>query len=151
MSDLPSFRIPSGVRIEPFNVSAVDCAGPFLVSQGRGKSKNKRYMAAFRCTVVGAVHLEPMSSMDTDAFVMAFERFQSLYCKPSLMVTDNGSNFVRSDKEIQRMNRESLFMGSRLEVIDMQKVTRKTEVDFKFSPASSPHFNGIIELSLIHI
>ena len=43
------------------------------------------------------------------------------------------------------MNRESLFTGSRLEVIDMQKVTRKIEVDFKFSPASSPHFNGIIE------
>ena len=76
---------------------------------------------------------------------MSLERFISLFSKPTTLITDNGSNFVRSVKEINRMNRESLFVDSKLEAIDMQQVTRKSEIQFHFSPASSPHFNGLVE------
>ena len=138
MADLPNHRIPAGVRVEPFQSCAADCAGPFLVSQGRGRSPAKRYMAVFRCTVIGAVHLEPLSCLDTDAFILGFERFQSLYAKPELMVTDNGSNFVRSAKEMKRMHQEALFTDQRLEAVDMEKVASKCSVRFKFSPSSSP-------------
>ena len=136
---MPDCRVPAGERVEPFSVCAVDCAGPYLVGQGRGRRREKRYMAVFRCTRIGAVHLEPLSSLDTDSFVMSFERFQALYMKPSQLITDNGSNFVLSSKEILPMQREALFSDSRLEAIDMEKIAKKCEISFKFSPSSSPH------------
>ena len=68
-----------------------------------------------------------------------------MYMKPKQLITDNGSNFVLSAKEILRMQREALFFDSKLKAIDMEKLAKKCEISLKFSPSSSSHFNGLIK------
>ena len=100
MAPLPPHRIPAGDRLEPFTTCAIDCAGPYFIKQGRGKIRLKRYILLFRCTMYGAVHLEPLSRMHTDSFLLALDRFLALFCRPNLIISDNGSNFVLA--EIQK-------------------------------------------------
>ena len=76
MAPLPLHRIPHpSERIDTFYTCGIDCAGPFLTVQGRGKPREKRYMLLFTCTMYRAVHIEMLKAMDTPCFLMAFTRF----------------------------------------------------------------------------
>ena len=70
MAPLPIFRVKASMRA--FSYAAVDYAGPILTIQGRGKSRNKRYLCLFTCLSCRAVHLEMAFSLDTDSFLNAF-------------------------------------------------------------------------------
>jgi hypothetical protein len=49
----PFFRQPS-TRLHPFDVTAIDVAGPYQTKIGR--SMVKRWLLIFRCSMVGAIH-----------------------------------------------------------------------------------------------
>ena len=83
----------------------------------------------------GAVHLQPLSRLDTDAFLLAVDRFLSLFQKPNKFISDNGSNFVRAAKEIQRMAKE-MNEDDLDGLIEMDEVNRKKDIPFEFAP---PH------------
>ena len=58
------------------------------------KKQEKRYGCLFTCLVTGAVHLEVAFSLSTDSFVMCLRRFIARRGKPTVIYSDNGTNFV---------------------------------------------------------
>lgn len=71
MADLPTCTVlPDD---PPFTRVGVDYFGPFFVK--RGRLHVKRYGVIFTCLAIRAVHLEVISSLDTDACLNAIRRF----------------------------------------------------------------------------
>ena len=99
----------------------------------------------FRCSIYGAIHLESLWKLDTDSFLLALERFLTFHSKPHLFVSDKGSNFVRADKELRNIAKATLTKDKDTDVIDMSNVEKKYSIKFQFSPANTPHYNGLIE------
>ena len=138
MAPLPHSRIPreGERRLSAFTVTSLDVAGPWLTSQGRGKSKTKRWLLIFRCAMYGAVHLEMLHSMDTGSFLMALSRFAAYASRPKRIYCDRGRNFVRGNKEID-------LVWER--ICTDEVANNEHSIEFVFSPAEAPHFNGLIE------
>lgn len=70
MGNLPADRIQPA---PPFQITGVDYAGPFFVKdrRGRGCKTSKCYISLFVCFVTKAVHLELVSDLSTEAFILA--------------------------------------------------------------------------------
>ncbi|XP_054721896.1 uncharacterized protein LOC129231540 [Uloborus diversus] len=69
---LPKDRIQES---PPFSNCGIDFAGPVYVKNY--KDMQKSYIVLFTCAVTRAVHLELVSNMSTQAFLLAFRRFLS--------------------------------------------------------------------------
>lgn len=100
MGDLPAARVQPAL---PFVKVGVDYAGPFLMKdrRGRGCKVIKCWVAVFVCFSTRAIHLELILSLSSDDFLQAFNRFISRRGKPSEVFSDNGTNFIRANKDIQ--------------------------------------------------
>ena len=71
MADLPKERL---IPYEPaFTYTGVDFFGPFFVKRGRGSEKI--YGCVLTCFISRAVHIEDVSSLETDTFMRALRRF----------------------------------------------------------------------------
>lgn len=138
MAALPAYRVQ---RQRAFQHVGLDYAGPISVktSKGRGHHAHKAYIALFVCLTTKAVHLELVSDYSTPTFLAAFKRFIARRGLPSLVVSDNGTNFHGAYSELSR---------------DMQAVLRdpqiaaalaRDQVEWRFIPPGSPHFGGIWE------
>ncbi|XP_026730718.1 uncharacterized protein LOC113495917 [Trichoplusia ni] len=136
MGDLPNVRTNADF---PFNCSGMDFAGPFMISskKGRGNRVTKAYLCVFVCLITKALHLEVVSDLSTEAFILCLRRFVSRRGKPYALYCDNGKNFVGANNELGRVIRSSI-----------QAVTdyaANEAIKFSFIPAYSPHFGGIWE------
>ena len=96
MADLPRERL--AYREPPFTNTGIDYFGPFYVSVKR--STEKRWGFLFTCLTTRAVHFEVVPTMDTSSCVMGIERFAARRGTPSVLWSDNGTNFVASEKEL---------------------------------------------------
>ena len=63
----------------------------------------KGYICVYVCFVTKAVFLDFVSDLSTDAFLASLRRFSALYGVPAELHTDNGSNFVVANSELQRL------------------------------------------------
>ena len=90
MATLPELHTPKSFRA--FSHVSVDFGGPFLTKQGRGKTRQKRYLCLFTCLETRAVRdqLELAFSLDTDALLNAFYRMTSRHGLPKDVVCDIG-------------------------------------------------------------
>lgn len=93
MGDLPEQRI---TPTYPFVRCGVDYAGPVLIlnRKGRGLKLIKAYICIFVCFVTRAIHLELVSDLSSDAYLLALKRFIARRGKPVEIISDNGRNFV---------------------------------------------------------
>ena len=131
MSTLPSFRVEQGNP--PFFKSGVDFFGPIYVKQKR--SRVKRWGCIFVCMSVRAVHIELAESLDTDSFINAMQRFINQRGRPSLIVSDCGTNFKGAVNELEMETSK----------LDHNKVGNKMahqKIQWLFNPPSSPHMGG---------
>jgi hypothetical protein len=136
MAPLPDFRIPSeGDRIAPFEVAAMDVAGPLSTKVGRGRALQKRWVLVLRCAKMSAVHFELLADLSCDAFLRAFHRFLSVRPKPKKLVCDNATNFKAANKVIMGFLTDDSISDYLTEV----------GLEFDFSPPDAPHFNGLVE------
>ncbi|XP_059053804.1 uncharacterized protein LOC131848062 [Achroia grisella] len=136
MGNLPAPRVTQNF---PFQISGVDFAGPFLITdrKGRGCRITKCYLCLFICFATKSLHLEVASDLTTDIFILFLRRFISRRGKPSELFCDNGTNFIGANNEINS------FLKSSNERIYTYAASEG--IKFKFSPAYSPHFGGIWE------
>ena len=92
----------------------------------------------FTCLTTRAVHFEVVPSMDTSSCVMGNERFVSRRGIPSVIWSDNGTNFVATEKEllqnVLKWNHQSIA----------ESMVKKG-VNWKFNPPSAPHHGGVWE------
>ena len=96
MAELPVERL--GYRQPLFTNCGVDNFGTCYVSIRR--SSEKRWCFLFTCMTTRAVHIEIVSSIDTSSCVMGIERFIARRGTPSVIWSDNGTNFVGAEKEL---------------------------------------------------
>ena len=117
--------------LRAFSQTSVDFGGAFYTKQGRGKTRQKRYLCLFTCL---AVDLERAYSLDTDSFLNAFSRMASRRSPPKDVVCDNGTNFVGGSNELKE-----------LEALDQNRIrdaTASHRIKWHFQPPLAPHFSG---------
>ncbi|XP_013412394.1 uncharacterized protein LOC106175106 [Lingula anatina] len=133
MADLPSDRVEASC---PFEYSAMDCFGPFIVKQNR--KEFKRYGLLFTCLCSRAVHVEMLDDMSSDAFINALRCFISIRGKVRQIRSDQGSNFVGAKNEFTAALKE----------MDAQKVAcylANQDCDFLMNAPHSSHVGGVWE------
>ena len=101
MAPLPLVRVQTSVRA--FTRTSVDLGGTFITIQGRGKRREKRYLCLFTCLATRAVHLEIAFGLTSDSFPNAFYRMASRRGLPDEVYSDNGTNFIAADRELQAL------------------------------------------------
>ncbi|XP_061719560.1 uncharacterized protein LOC133526796 [Cydia pomonella] len=126
----------------PFLHTGMDFAGPVLIAdrKGRGSKTIKSYILVFVCLAVKALHLELVTSLTTESFLAALRRFMSRRGKPQTLYCDNGTSFVGASNELSNFlkhNHDKLQSGM-----------AENLINFKFSPAYSPHFGGLWEAAV---
>lgn len=139
MGDLPSQRITPDF---PFTSVGIDMAGPFITlnRKGRGAKLSKSYLCLFVCLRYKCVHLEAVSDLTKDAFIMTLRRFICRRGKPAEIFSDNGRNFVGAAKELNgflKTNNEKL-----------SEFAVQEGIKFIFTPSYAPHFGGIWEAGI---
>lgn len=139
MGDLPAERLEPR---QPFAVVGVDYAGPLLLKdkRGRGARISKAYISLFVCFVTKAIHLELVSDLTMEAFVMALRRFAARRGKPSIVFSDNGTNFVAASSELKALGE---FLAENKNGL-IGSFANET-IDWRFIPPHSPHFGGLWE------
>ncbi|XP_048253862.1 uncharacterized protein LOC125381400 [Haliotis rufescens] len=136
MGNLPKVRVVCSMRA--FVQAGVDFAGPFLTVQGRGKSRQKRYLCLFTCLATRAVHLEIAFGLDTNSFLNALFRMAHRRGMPKEIISDNGTNFVGAVKELKEL------VTSLDSDITKSKLANRGIV-WRFNPPNAPHFGGVFE------
>ena len=136
MAPLPEIRFKT--PLHAFARTAVDFGGPFITVQGRGKRREKRYLCLFTCLNSRAVHLEVAFGLDTDSFLNAFYRMVNRRGLPKEVISDNGTNFVGANKELQEL----------VSLLDKDKINDaicNQGIKWHFNPPLAPHFGGVHE------
>ena len=131
MGPLPASRLQS--HLPAFSNVGIDFFGPFSLTIFRRKVK--RYGVMFTCLDCRAVHIEVAHSLDLDSFMMAFSRFVDLRGLPRICYSDNGTNLVAGEQEIQ-----DAMAGWNRELLANKMADQ--DVEWRFSPPASPHFGG---------
>ena len=83
----------------PFGICGIDYAGP-LLANGGGRIC-KVWVALFVCATTRAVHLEMVTNLTTDEFLLAFRRFIARRAKPQKIFSDNATTFRAAAEAIQ--------------------------------------------------
>ena len=134
----PLLEVRTRISLRAFKQVSLDFVGPFYTKQCRGKTRQKRYLCLFTCLSIRAVHLEMAYSLDTDPFFNAFYRMVSHRGLPSIMISDNGTNFVSADRELKKLVAD-------LDKEKIQHLTAGKGVKWCFNPPGAPHSNGVHE------
>ncbi|XP_070854244.1 uncharacterized protein [Drosophila suzukii] len=143
MGSLPADRLS---LTKPFAVTGVDLCGPFLTSYRiRGKAPYKTYMAVFVCFATKAVHVELVSDLSTNTFILCLKRFIGRRSLPNRIFCDNATNFFGTRTQLEEFKMQ-LFSQQALK--DLQMFTSSNGVEFSFIPPRAPHFGGLWEAAV---
>jgi transposase InsO family protein len=82
--------------------------------------------------------LELAHSLDTDSCINALRRFIARRGKPETIRTDNGTNFVGSEREL---NKEI----QRWDIDQINEFMIQRHIQWEFNPPSASHFGGVWE------
>ncbi|GFT58772.1 integrase catalytic domain-containing protein [Trichonephila clavipes] len=82
-----------------FKVTGVDLCGPLIL-----KSKSKSWVVLFTCAVYPGVHLEWVMSISTECFIQAFSHFTAHRGRPSIVYSDNWTNFVGAPAGLKKVD-----------------------------------------------
>ena len=140
MAALPEARVnPAKV----FQNTGVDYAGPIkiLVRGGRHKIVSEGYIAVLICLATKAIHLELVSSLKTDDFLAAMNRFIGRRGVPSDMWSDNGTTFTGANAKLQKIYDLLKKQNSDSILPFMQK----KNINWHFIPPHAPTFGGLWE------
>jgi len=77
-----------------------------------------------------------VEDLTTREFLAALRRFSARRDKPVTIWSDNGTNFVGAQKELQ------IYMN------DIEAHSTNEGINWKFNPPVSPHFGGLWESSV---
>ncbi|GFW66825.1 integrase catalytic domain-containing protein [Trichonephila clavipes] len=92
---LPENRIQAEF---PFETVGIDFAGPIYT-----KNDEKAYISLFTCAVTRAIHLEVVSSLGIEHFLLAFRRFIARRGICHTVNSDNAKTFKSADIELKRL------------------------------------------------
>ena len=128
MADLPSFRVTAVNK--PFKFCGTDYFGPILYKQNR--SQCKAWGLLFTCLCTCWVHMEVVTGLDLNNFILAFSRFINLRGPVDSFFSDNGKSFCAAEKQLPLLLDSTEFHNS----------LRKRSVNWVRIPPYSPSQAG---------
>ncbi|XP_017462993.1 PREDICTED: uncharacterized protein LOC108356391, partial [Rhagoletis zephyria] len=134
MGQLPVDRLTPYVR--PFSYAGVDYCGPFFVTIGR--RREKRWVGLFTCLTTRAVHLEIAADLSTDSFILCLRNFVNRRGVPVRIRSDNGTNFVGAQKELEAGERLFDFNA-------IQGEMARRNIEWLFNCPANPSAGGCWE------
>ena len=125
-----------------FDRDDVDYAGPLQLKLGSTHKHIlvKLYVCVFISLSIRAVHLELVSDLSTDAFITCLLRFAYGRGKPTLILSDNGTNFVGAAIKLRELVK---FLESQKTQDEISKFSSVQNIQWRFIPEHSPHFGGL--------
>ncbi|UYV84801.1 hypothetical protein LAZ67_X003569 [Cordylochernes scorpioides] len=120
---LPLVRVRDGTA---FEILGVDLAGPLYL-----KNKTKAWIVLFTCAVFRAIHLELVTSLNTEAFIQALRRFIARRGRPTVIYSDNGTNFVGANNALKALNWKKIVLDQNLH-----------KISWKFIPPTAAWWGG---------
>lgn len=144
MADLPHCRVR---QIRPFAKTGIDFAGPFITRprKVRDKTRFKSYLCVFVCMATKAVHLELLTDMTRDCFIVCFDRFVARRGCPLELFSDQGTTFIAANKFLKAGFR-SLFSPDSLNQLSLH--FQHSGIQWSFNPPGAPHFGGLWETAV---
>ncbi len=129
----------------PFAETGLDFAGPFLIRRGHVRKPTliKAYVCVFICAATKAVHLELCADLSTEEFLATLRRFCARRGTPSVIRSDNGTNFVGAFNDLQDV--QSLLERS---ANSLSHFCGDTSITWKFIPPRTPHMGGLWEATV---
>ena len=86
---------------DPFSVTRIDFTGAMYVRHLN--TETKVYICLFTCATSWAIHLEVVTDLLVETFLLAFRRFTSRRSLPQVLVSDNASTFSAAAEELQQL------------------------------------------------
>lgn len=140
MGDLPHFRVTPA---KAFLNVGVDYAGLFKIKVLRNKS-DKAYLCLF-VFAIRAIHLELVSNLSTAAFLNSLRRFIARRGKCTNIYSDNDTNFVGANNELQALTR---LLQDPVYLRQVNEFSVEQTIQWHFLPPYSPHLGGIWEAGI---
>ena len=137
MADLPEERVSCAEP--PFTCCGADCFGPFIIKEGR--KELKRYGVIFTCYSCRGVHIETLTSLNTDSFILALRRFLDRRGPVRSIRSDNGGNFVGVEEEMKKGVSE---MDNK-KIKDFLLKHLCDWIEWEKNPPESSHMGGVWE------
>ena len=108
MADLPVCRVTATNK--PFKFSGCDFLGPLKFRQGRNECK--AWGLLFTCLCTRCIHVEIVTSLDLNSFLLAFSRFTNLRGNVDTMYSDNVSTFRAAADRLPSLLQSNVFQNS---------------------------------------
>lgn len=106
----------------PFEIVGVDLGGPLYI-----KENKKSWFVVFTCAVYRAVHSELAITLPTAGFIKVLRRFTARRCRPTVIHSDNGGNFVGTDNLLKE-----------LDWVEILKNSEARQIKWIFNPPAAP-------------
>lgn len=98
----------------------------------------KAYCAVFLCCSIKAIHCELVSNLANAAFIAVFKRMISRRRKISNLYSDNGTNFVDSNRELKVLDQQH-----KADYNEIVNAFAQDGFNWHFIPPNSIHFGGL--------
>ena len=135
MANLPDIRLAPFTP--PFHNTACDYFVPIVVKVSRNRTA-KHYGVLFPCLNTRAVHFELAVDCSTMEFLQALRRFFAIRGTPAVMISDNGTQLIGTEKELKEM-----VQGWKLE--ELREFCAEKDMEWRFTTPKAPHHNGCVE------
>ena len=131
MADFPACRVSACNK--PFKFTGLDYFGHYFFRQGR--SECKAWGLLFTCLCTRCLHVELVTSLDLDNFLLAFTCFTNLRGAVDTIYSDNASTFRAAAENLPKLLGSTEFCNS----------LRKSNINWVFVPPYASSQNGSSE------
>lgn len=144
MADLPQSRVQMAEKA--FIRCAVDFAGPIKIKASKLRNAKiiKGYISIFVCMTTKALYIELVSDLTAESFIAALRRFVARRGRVTDIYSDNGTNFVRTNKILKELSEKE---EAEFELA-LSNESVNSEIQWHFAPPGSPTFNGLAEAAV---
>jgi len=126
---LPKVRV---TEAPPFTVTGVNFTGALYVKSSNSQEA-KVYICLFSCAVSRAVHLEVVSDLTVDIFLLVFRRFCSRKSLPRKMISDNASTYLSAAEKIRKI----------FESDTLKEALESNNISWSFIPKCASWYGGL--------
>ncbi|GFX36198.1 integrase catalytic domain-containing protein [Trichonephila clavipes] len=106
---LPANRVKDA---NAFDITGIDLAGPLFTRDG-----GKVWIVLYTCATYRAIHLELVSSLPNECFVLSLRRFIARRTRLETIYTNNGTNFVGTNSELKNLDWDKIMQETDIKPI----------------------------------
>ncbi|XP_055584807.1 uncharacterized protein LOC129737670 [Uranotaenia lowii] len=141
MGSLPAVRM---MPVRAFIHVGIDYAGPIFVKSCNPRKPyvSKGYIVVIVCLSTKAIHLELASDLSSNGFLLALKRFIARRGLCTEIWSDNGTNFVGADNQLQGFFQSNEFKQR------AERFSSNVGIKWTFITPSAPHMGGLWEAAV---